>query len=331
MGHSTTGRWRLGLTLSVVATLLWGTLPIALKIVVTSMEPQTIAFYRFLTASLILSVLVYHRGQLPKLKRAGATAFVFFTIATLGCTGNNLLYLLGLEYISPSAAQVVIQLAPMFLLTGAVVLLKEPFSRSQWVGFFVLLLGQLLFFNRRLDELMTWGSGYADGVMLLIVAALLWAVFGLVQKRLLMSYSSTTILWVICTAGGLGLLAGSSPLQIVQLDRTQLLVLLYCGVNTWLGYSSFGEALVHWEASKISAVVATAPLVTVALMAVCTKLFPSYIEPENLNLASVAGAALVVLGSIMAAVGLKSLPALRPNGGEEHDSCQASQLSGGGS
>jgi len=308
VSHSTTGRWKLGLTLSLVASLLWGTLPIALKVLVANVNPKTIVFYRLFTVSLFLSVLLYRKGEWAKLKQPGISVFALFAIATAGLTGNNLVFLLGLEYISPSASQVVIQLAPMFLLTGAVLLLKEPFSRSQWLGLAVLLLGLTLFFSQRLGELETYRNEYTVGVMLVIVSAILWAAFGLSQKLLLSSYSPTLILWVISTAGGFGMLIAAKPLQINQLDGIQLLLLLYCGLNTLLSYSSFGEALVHWETSKVSAVIATTPLITVGLMEVGASLFPSYIEPENLNLPSIAGAALVVLGSILTAVGQRRPP-----------------------
>ena len=312
VSHLTTGRWELGLTLSLVATLLWGTLPIALKIMVTGMNPQTIVFYRLFAVSLALSVLLYRKGEWAKLKQPGVSVLALFAIATAGLTGNNLVFLLGLKYISPSASQVVIQLAPMFLLTGAVLLLKEPFSRSQWLGFVVLLLGQTLFFSQRLGELATYRNEFTVGVILVIVSAVLWAAFGLSQKLLLSSYSPTVILWVISTAGGFGMLVTSKPLQIIQLDGMQLLLLLYCGFNTLLSYSSFGEALVHWETSKVSAVIATTPLITVGLVEVGAGLFPSYIEPDNLNLSSIAGAALVVLGSILTAVGQRRPPEVLP-------------------
>lgn len=312
VSHSTTGRWKLGLTLSLVASLLWGTLPIALKVLLANVNPKTIVFYRLFVVSLILSVLLYRKREWAKLKQPRISVFTLFAIATVGLTGNNLVFLLGLEYISPSASQVVIQLAPMFLLIGAVLLLKEPFSRSQWLGFTVLLLGLTLFFSHRLGELATYRNEYTVGVMLVIVAAILWAAFGLSQKLLLSSYSPTVILWVISTIGGLGILVTDNPLQINQLDGIQLLLLFYCGLNTLLSYSSFGEALLHWETSKVSAVIAITPLITVGLMAVGAGLFPSYIEPENLTFPSITGAALVVLGSILTAMGQRRPPKVLP-------------------
>jgi len=308
VAHSTSGRWRLGLALALVATLLWGTLPIALKIVVRGMEPQTVVFYRFLIASLLLGVHLRRKGHIPSFKGTGAATLVLLAVAVIGCTGNNVVYLLGLQYVSPSAAQVVIQLAPMFLLVGAVVLFKERFSKTQWIGFAVLLGGLLLFFNQRLPELAAGQGDYSAGLLLIVISAVLWAGFGLAQKQLLNRYHSGSVLWTIYVAGCAGLLALARPGQIGNLDAVQLLVLAYCGLNTLLGYGSFGEALAHWEASKVSAVVATTPLITVGLMEVMARLLPGYLEPERLNLASVLGAVAVVAGSVVAARGLPVRP-----------------------
>jgi hypothetical protein len=59
--------------------------------------------------------------------------------------------------------------------------------------------------------------------------------------------------------------------------------------------------MVPWEASRVSAVIATCPLLTVGLTAAAARAAPQYVQPENLNALSVAGAALVVVGSIVAA------------------------------
>jgi drug/metabolite transporter (DMT)-like permease len=268
------------------------------------MDPQTVVFYRFLLAGLVLGFHLRHTRRLPSFRGAGNRTLLLFAAAVLGCTGNHVVYLLGLQYISPSAAQVVIQLAPMFLLLGAVLIFREAFSKSQWIGFAVLLGGLLLFFNQRVEELAGQWSGYATGVILVVISALLWSGFVLAQKQLMTRYHSGSVLWTIYVVGGVLLLPLTSPSQIGQLDWFQLLVLFYCALNTLVSYGCFGEALAHWEASKVGAVVATTPLITVALMSVAARILPDYLEPERLNFASLLGAVAVVIGSILAARGL---------------------------
>ena len=51
------------------------------------------------------------------------------TLTAVACLlGNYLLYIWGLDHITPGAAQILIQLAPLLLLIGSVVIFKERFS-----------------------------------------------------------------------------------------------------------------------------------------------------------------------------------------------------------
>ena len=59
----------------------------------------------------------------------------------------------------------------MFLLLGGVLVFKERFSGVQRIGFVVLTLGLLLFFNRRLAEFRNLSAGFGLGVTLMVVAA----------------------------------------------------------------------------------------------------------------------------------------------------------------
>ena len=120
--HRTTGRWKLGFLLALCTALLWGMLPIALKLLLGAMDVYSITWYRFLAAALILGAFVVRRVGLPGPRQLGGAGLWLLLIASLGLTGNYLFYLLGLDYLSPGAAQVVIQLAPMLLLLGGLVI-----------------------------------------------------------------------------------------------------------------------------------------------------------------------------------------------------------------
>src|SRR5690606_36654053 len=67
-------------------------------------------------------------------------------------------------------------------------------------------------------------------------------------------------------------------------------------------YGAFAEALVHWEASRVGATVATTPLFTFALVALGSMLWPTVIKPELLNSLAYLGALLVVSGSALIAL-----------------------------
>jgi drug/metabolite transporter (DMT)-like permease len=80
-------------------------------------------------------------------------------------------------------------------------------------------------------------------------------------------------------------------------------MLLFCGLNTLLAYGAFAEALDHWEASRVSAVLALTPIVTLVSVWAVSHIVPSLIAPERLTALGVLGALLVVVGSIAIALG----------------------------
>jgi drug/metabolite transporter (DMT)-like permease len=294
--------WRLGFALSLATAVLWGVLPIALKVVLEGMDAWTITWWRFAVSMAGLGAFLLLRGSLPRLRGAGGTAMWLLAVATLTLIGNYVLYLVALDHVTPSVTQVVIQLAPLMLLVGGVLVFRERFVRAQWIGFAVLGAGLLLFFNERLPELARPTVGLGFGVALTVAAGVSWAVYGLAQKKLLAHFSAQQVLWMIYVGAAVLLLPASGPGEIRGLDGLQLGMLAFCCANTLVAYGAFGQALSHWELSRVSAVLATAPLFTIGAMWAVERSGLGLVPPEGLNALSVAGALMVVAGSMTCAL-----------------------------
>ena len=306
--HMTGGshNWRLGFTLSLTTAALWGVLPIALKVVLEGMDAHTIVWWRFTVSMAGLGAFLAVRGSLPRLAGAGHAAIALLVVATITLIGNYVLYLVGLDHTSPSVTQVVIQLAPLMLLIGGVFVFRERFAREQWFGFAVLGAGLLLFFNERLPELVHPAAGFGLGVALTVAASVSWALYGLAQKQLLKHFSAQQVLWMIYVGAVFLLLPGSAPAEIRNLDGLQLGMLAFCCANTLAAYGAFGEALYHWDLSRVSAVLATAPLFTIGAMWAVKHSGLALVAAENLNALSIAGALMVVAGSMTCALAARN-------------------------
>src|SRR5262245_2343549 len=230
--------WRLGFTLSLTTAALWGLLPVALKVVLEGMGGYTIVWWRFAVGMAGLGAFLASRGELPRPRDAGRAALVLLAVATLTLVGNYVLYLVALDHTTPSVTQVVIQLAPLMLLVGGVIVFRESFGRAQWAGFAVLVAGLLLFFNERLPELADPAQGLGLGVALTTAAAVSWAIYGLAQKQLLKHFSAQQVLWMIYVGAVVLLLPASAPAGIRDLDGLQLGMLAFCCANTLVAYGS---------------------------------------------------------------------------------------------
>ena len=306
--HTDTGRWKLGFTMSLTTAVLWGFLPIALKVALTGMDVYTITWWRFAASMLGLGAILGWRGELPRLRGAGRNAWVALGVALATLLANYVLYLVALDHTSPSIAQVVIQLAPLLLVLGGVFVFHERFAPRQWLGFIVLGAGLLLFFNRRLPELARPAEGLGLGVALMIAAAIAWAIYGLAQKYLMATFTSRQVLWMLYLGATIALLPASKPGLALHLDALQSWMLAFCCANTLVAYGAFGEALHYWDVSRVSAVLSIAPLFTVGSMWLIEVLGWDLLAPEGLNALSIIGALAVVAGSMTCALAARQQP-----------------------
>lgn len=301
--HTSSGRWRLGLGLSLLTVFLWGILPIALTVTLQVLDVYTLTWFRFLTAFGLLAVYLARRHQLPELRKLRSNSLRLLAIATVFLGMNYLFFLQGLAKTTPANAQVLVQLAPVLFGLGAITIFKERYTLRQWLGLSMLTLGFILFFQEQLRTLITAPTTYLLGSSLIVVAAVTWAVYALAQKQLLLILPSSNIMLIIY--GGCALIFSpvATPQTILTLSPLHLSLLLFCGLNTLVAYGAFAEALEHWEASRVSAVLATTPIVTLGSVWTASSLMPTLIAPERLTTLGLLGAVLVVSGSITIALG----------------------------
>ncbi|MEA5622166.1 DMT family transporter [Nostoc sp. UHCC 0251] len=301
--HKTSGRWRLGLALSLLTVLLWGVLPIALAVTLQVLDVYTVIWFRFLVSFLLLAMYLGIRGKLPKLEQLRSASWKLLAIATLFLGINYFLFMQGLALTSPANAEVLIQLATLLLGFGGLVIFKERYRLYQWIGVSVMTCGYLLFFREQLTNLITAHGTYILGSILVVLGAMAWAIYALAQKQLLQSLSSSSIMLIIY--GGCALLF--TPLAKIQslfiLDGFHLIMLVFCALNTLIAYGAFAESLEHWEASRVSAVLALAPIVTLISVAVVSVIAPNWIPSEHFSFIAILGAGLVVIGSVAIALG----------------------------
>lgn len=300
--HTSSGRWLLGLILALTTSILWGILPITMKEVLKGMDGYTISWYRFTAAGIFLFIYLGIQGKLPSFKGLGKLNITLLLMATLGLLGNYVFYILGLKILTPGTTQLMMQFGPIILIIASVFIFKESFNLIQAFSIIILMAGFLLFFNQRLFEVFTSLGSYTIGIIFLILAASLWAIYGLCQKQLLTKWSSMQILLIMYLGSSLLLLPMSKPSTVSHLTSLQCWLLAFSCINTIIAYGAFAEALAHWEASKVTATLTIAPLITFVCATVGAILWPEYVIADKINLLAYIGAILVVTGSSLVAL-----------------------------
>ncbi|OOR99774.1 EamA family transporter [Haemophilus paracuniculus] len=298
----------LGFSLALLAAATWGALAIAAQKVLAVMSAETLVWYRFWVAVVGLLLILGIAKKLPKLTAFSRKEWGLIALGVFGLASNFVLFSEALNYISPTTNQVLWQLAPFAMLFFSVVLFKEKFGLHQKIGLVLLIVGLIAFFNDRFSEILQFNT-YAFGILLGASASTIWVAYGIAQKMLSSKLTSQQILLIIYFGCGVVLTpfaADSVPFE--QMNGFLLGCFIFCCLNTLIGYGAYGEALNHWEASKVSAVTTLIPIFTMLFSNLGHYLFPDYFSAPNMNFLSYLGAFIVVFGAIFSAIGHKFLP-----------------------
>lgn len=296
----------LGFSLALLATATWGSLPMMAQQVLKYVDAQTLVWSRFVVAAAVLGLLLLATHRLPKLAKLTLKDGVWVCLGVIGLSINFVLFADALNYISPTTDQVLWQLAPFTMILCGVLFFKEQLKFFQKIGFALLVIGLIAFFNDHFDEILQFDT-YAWGILLGSGASTIWVIYGIAQKLLLRKLSSQQVLMIIYIGCSLLLAPLATPTELEQLRGFPLICFIYCCCNTLVGYGAYGEALNHWDTSKVSVVTTMIPVFTMIFAFIGHYFFPNTFDNPDMNLVSYIGAFIVVIGAMLAAVGDKLL------------------------
>lgn len=300
---NTEQNWKIGLTLSLVTVFFWATLGVALDIGMKALDEWTLTWFRFFVACVFTLVIIFVNGNWRAYFQLNLRQWTWLFVAGVMLIANYVLFILGLAKTSPGNAQVLIQLAPLLMTLGGVLIYKESFSRMQQLGVVLLIAGMGLFFNEQLSLLIS--SNYKQGVLTIVFAAITWAVYALIQKKLLDVLTPQSILAIIYLLASIVLIPLSEPQKLLQLNTNQWVAVGYAAINTVGAYGAFAEALKHWQASRVGMVIALTPVFTFFFVNLMSQLMPNLVDPELIGWIGLVGIALIVSGSMLSSLGKK--------------------------
>jgi drug/metabolite transporter (DMT)-like permease len=296
----------LGLSLAALTLLMWGSLPLQLKILITRIDPTTLTWYRF-TGAILFLVLIGGRTCFRDLRDEWSRRVVLLLLlGGTGLTCNYLLYLKGLDNLTPSTAQIVMQTVPFMVLGGGILIFRESFAFRQWWGVGFLAVGSVLFFNQDMDQF-TPGSSFVAGIGYILLSAVSWTVFLLAQKALLDSLKSRTIMLCCYLTGSIVLGPSARIDTILYLPPMFLILVFSVTLIAVISYLTFSTAMRHVPATTAGLTIANIPLITLLFMSIFGGT-TEHLAPESLNTLALVGAFLVVVGSTVGALGRKTEP-----------------------
>ncbi len=298
MGNSGISTNLKGVLFACLTAFLWGFLPIFLKISLKYLDPNSIVWFRFTFAAGVLFIyyLFTDKKQLKIFKRPP----VLLVIAALALGLNYIGFLQGVNYTSPSNAQIIIQTGPILLALVGFIVYKERLNIKQMGGFAIAGIGLILFYQNQLQGFLHDPQAFNKGFLWIEIGAIAWVLYAALQKKLVQKHPAQTLNMFLYGLPALLYAPTVDFPAFTELSFPTWLIVIFLGMNTLVAYGALAFAFKYTEAYKVSIIVTLNPIITLITMAVLSSLQVDWIKTENLDLVSMIGAVCVIGGAVIA-------------------------------
>ncbi|MZG53040.1 MAG: EamA family transporter [Nitrospinae bacterium] len=281
-----------GILLSAVTALLWGILPIILKISLQGFTSGTIAWFRFSLAFVILGIFLSFKGHRPlNILKTPPWMGIFGGL----CLAANYYWVtLAVDMSGPSNMAVLIQTASVFLVITGVLVFHERLLPRQVLGMFIAAAGLILFFFDQQSRVSNNSYVYAD--FLIQLAALVWVGYMISQKFLSRSYGAQPLNFLVYAVATLVLAGTVEWREFASAGFNPWLALVFCGINTLLAYGALAEAVKYLPLAIISVIISLNPLITLLGMKILPEMGFANLQPDLVGMMGYWGGAIAVTG-----------------------------------
>ncbi|MDH5761676.1 MAG: DMT family transporter [Nitrospinota bacterium] len=284
-----------GLVYAGITALLWGILPILMKIALRDFSGTSIVWFRFAFAFPALFLFLKYRNKKPEAVLLAPP--VMGILSGIFLAANYYCFLKGVETSSPSNAGILIQTAPVLLVILGVVLFNERFDRKQGVGLFVAVVGFILFYR---DQSLKLGAGdYTESTLYVEAAALLWVGYMVFQKKLAGLHEAQNLNLLVYGTAAVVLTPAVTWADFNGGHPGSWVLMAFLGLNTLLAYGCLAEAVKYIPLWLLSVVITLNPFITLAVMHLLPTVAPGLVTPEAIGLWGYIGAGTAVIGVIM--------------------------------
>ncbi|UCD72648.1 MAG: DMT family transporter [Candidatus Bathyarchaeota archaeon] len=287
-----TSRGRLVPSLALVTVMtIFGLTFIAIKVALQDLGPYTLAFSRFVIATITLSLAGALKGTRVDMKK-----LPWGRLALMGLLGITLFFALqnlALTYTTASSASLILSSIPAITAIVSSLILNETISRERTASIGISILGVALVILGGPESTQSLSSGML-GDLLLLLCAFLWACYTVIGRSLGGHFPYLAITLSSTTFGTLFL----GPLSVyeyltygpMQISEPTVIALLFLGlVASALAFLLYNFAVSQLEASEVAIYVNLSPVITVCAA--------NLILHETLTLLQLVGG-IVVLSSI---------------------------------
>lgn len=262
----TSGRREWTYLLATIATILWGTSFVALKVALRSISPGGLVAVRSVLGVLVLAVALSWRRPGTEERPARGDAWKIALLGVLGVPVHVTLQAFGLTLTSAVHSGWLIALNPVFTSILAAMVLRERFPPLKSAGIALGFSGALV--------VIAGGVGRAAlylpstrGDLLILLSSLNWATYTLLARGLMTRRRPVPTTLRAMSIGGAVAVAGyavlGDPRELAGVSAAGWASLGYLGIGcSGVGYLVWSAALERMEAGTLSTFQYVQPLVT---------------------------------------------------------------------
>jgi drug/metabolite transporter (DMT)-like permease len=206
-------------------------------------------------------------------------------------SGNLALYHWSMTLTTLANSNLLANLAPIFVVLGANIFLRQRFSRGFLAGMFCAMTGAFILIGHRFD----FGSNYMKGNLLGLLTAVFYGSYLLAVSLVRSNYRTMTVMaWssvgTLIVLLPITLLRGES---LVPNTLHGVLMLVALAVVSHVG----GQGLIAHALAKLPAALSS---ITLLIQPVIAIVFGAYLFHEYLSLTELAGAIVILTGIVIA-------------------------------
>jgi len=242
------------------ALFLWASAYAGIRVGLTAYSPAHLALLRFSIASVVLAI--YASTTKFRLARLRDVPQLVLT-GIFGISLYNLLLNYGEVSVSAGVSSLLISSAPIWIALLSMFMLGERLTYLGWGGVFVSFIGVAMIAAGEGN-----GLHFSTRALLLALAALSSALYIVMQKQLLKTYTAVEVttysiwfgtLFLLPFGGGLIHSMGSAPLHATM-------AIVYLGIfPAAIAFTSWAYAISHGPVNRISSFLYLVPVLAIAI------------------------------------------------------------------
>lgn len=277
--------------LMVLCTIFWAGAFIAAKLSSPFIPPFTLTFLRFSVATIVLYIIIKARKQnIYKLKKKDIPVFLFTGL--VGMFGYHVLFFLAVRYTTAINSSIIGASNPIITTILSIIFLKDKITSKRILGIILSFTGVFLTLtNADLNSIRTFSFNHGDILMLL--AVLMWASYGVFSKWVMPRYSPmilTFYSFLFCTVLITPFVIYEMPWKLLgTIPYYSYISVFYMSIfPSVIGYLVQQMSIKQIGPSKTSIFINLVPMFSIILSVLILK--------ESLNPIKILTAALIITG-----------------------------------